>query len=88
MKYKGLSLLEWMGVAVLSVAAIFMALDMGGAFAAHERDNVRKANEALADYRANHPDANRCRAAGGLPVWSGWSGALIDCKPLPRRAHP
>ena len=33
-------------------------------------------------------DAVACRARVGIPIWSNWSGALIDCKPLPARQEP
>lgn len=38
------------------------------------------------EYRLKHPDAIACREMKGFPVWSNWTGQMVECRPLTGRA--
>lgn len=66
---------------ILALFLLWGAVEVWNYMDYQQEETARQQHEV----REANPDVVACRARDGFPIYSGWSGAMIDCKPLPEK---
>ena len=62
----------------IGILIVLLAVLAGCGFNPHDEAKAKVRTEAF------KVAVDNCLAAKGIPVFSGWDGRLMDCKPLPK----